>query len=86
LPGPALRLQVDGWRFQGEDQHLWEEEYEGQDAEEGQLLMNVSFAPLGLGTLIALLVLIVVLVLAVIGSITPLLAGLIGGLALARLC
>lgn len=41
---------------------------------------------LSVGTVLALVVLVLVVVLWAVGHITPLLAGLIGALALARLC
>jgi len=48
-------------------------------------ITTVGTYPVGLGTLIALLILLVVIVLAVLGQLETRLALLIGGLALARL-
>lgn len=48
--------------------------------------MNVAFAGWSLGTLIAIVVLVLVIVLAATGQITALMAGILGGLALSRLC
>jgi len=47
--------------------------------------MNIALAPVSVGTILALLVLILVIVLAVVGQLDYLHAGLIGGLAVARL-